>query len=156
MKNEKVNFETLLSNINNGKYYYVCYEHMVCYKHMGDDKNGWSIGFDTFVRGECLWDGDLVDCFYDDIFNNELKGKNGIVGNNFNEWQAYDRENNNGKNESLLYSKIVKIICECNLVYLKDKIDKLNDLMDLKYISMKNKKLIEHKYMIKSILYSKY
>ena len=148
MKNEKMNFEKLLSDINNGDYHYVCYE------HMGKSKNGWYIGFDEFYRNE-LWDGDLVDCFYDDIFNNELKGKEGIVGNDWSEWRDYDRKNNNGKNESLLYSKIVKIICECNLMYLKDKIDKLKDLMDLKYINMKNENLIEYDHMIRKIIYNK-
>ena len=57
-------------------------------------------------------DGDLVDFFYDDIFNNELKGKPGIKGNNFNEFQTIDREENNGENVKLLYNKITQIITD--------------------------------------------
>lgn len=157
MKNEKMNFEKLISNIINSKYYYVIDEQI---KSDEKELNGWIIGFDEFCR-DSLYDGDLVDCFYDVIFDNELKGNYGIVGNDFYEWQDYDRKNNGdengcGRNEILVAQKIVKIICEYNLIYLKNKIDKLNDLIDLKYINMKNENLIEHDHMIRKILYNKY
>jgi hypothetical protein len=157
MKNEKMNFEKLISNISNSKYYYVIDEQI---KSDEKELNGSLIGFDEFYR-DSLYDGDLVDCFYDVIFDNELKGNYGIVGNDFYEWQDYDRENNGdengcGKNEILVAQKIVKIICEYNLIYLKNKIDKLKDLMDLKYVNMNNENLIEHRYMIERVLYNKY
>jgi hypothetical protein len=159
MKNEKMSIEKLISNISNSKYYYVIDEQIKSDENNGWS-NGWSIGFDDFCRDE-LYDGDLVDCFYDVIFDNELKGNYGIVGNDFYEWQDYDRENNGdengcGKNEILVAQKIVKIIYEYNLIYLKNKIDKLKDLMDLKYVNMNNENLIEHRYMIERVLYNKY
>ena len=112
MKNEKMSIEKLISNISNSKYYYVIDEQIKSDENNGWS-NGWSIGFDDFCR-DSLYDGDLVDCFYDVIFDNELKGNYGIVGNNFYEWQDYDRENNGdengcGKNEILVAQKIVKI-----------------------------------------------
>jgi hypothetical protein len=54
-------------------------------------------------------DGDFVDYLYDPIFNNELKGKPGINGNNFNEWQKSVR-NSNPRLEFMLVRKIERII----------------------------------------------
>jgi len=149
---KKLNFEMLLSKINNKNYYYVCYE------QLGNESDAvWSIGFNEFYRDE-LYDGDLVDCFYDVLFDNELKDKFNNKFKDFNEWQAYDRKNNSnehgvGKNEILLAKKIVKIICECNLVYLNDKRNKLNDLIDLKYVNMLKENKLEHEHMIKRMLF---
>ena len=144
---KKLNFEMLLSKINNKNYYYVCYEQLGngCY-------------FDEFFRNE-LYDSDLVDCFYDVLFDNELKDKFNNKFKDFYEWQAYDRKNNSnehgvGKNEILLAKKIVKIICECNLIYLNDKRNKLNDLIDLKFVNMKKENLLEYEYTINRMLYN--
>lgn len=54
-------------------------------------------------------DSDYVDYLYDPIFNNELKGKPGINGNNFNEWQESVR-NSNPQLERMLVRKIERII----------------------------------------------
>ena len=61
-------------------------------------------------------DGDLVDYFYGPIFNNELKGKPGIEGNNFNEFQDIDAEKDKekegyfGRRTIMLVDKIRDII----------------------------------------------
>jgi hypothetical protein len=104
-------FKQLLDAIPNKKYFYIADEQADTF--FNPEENGPDYdyaGFDTD-------DGDLVDYFYDDIFDNELKGKPGIEGNNFNEWQSTDREENptergSGENESLLYNKIKQIIID--------------------------------------------
>ena len=66
-------------------------------------------------------DSDLVDTLYDSIFDNELKGKPGVKGDNFNEFQDIDREENPkypedeysvGTNEIFLADKIRDIISD--------------------------------------------
>ena len=150
---KKSEFKLALSSIDNRKYYRICYE------HLGSKSDSeWSIGFNEFYRDE-LYDGDLVDCFYDVLFDNELKDKFNNKFKDFYEWQAYDRKNNSnehgvGKNEILLAKKIVKIICECNLIYLNDKRNKLNDLIDLKFVNMRKENLLEYEYTINRMLYN--
>ena len=147
---KKSEFKLALSSIDNRKYYRICYE------HLGSKSDSeWSIGFNEFYRDE-LYDGDLVDCFYDVLFDNELKDKFNNKFKDFYEWQAYDRGTNDGKNEMLLYKKIVKIICECNLVYLKDKLNTINSLIEMKFHYMKKENNLENSDMIKRMLDAKY
>ena len=101
---------SLINNIPNEKYFYLADEEADFWfnpEEVGSDYN-WT---------EFDWsnDGDLVDYFYDDIFNNELKGKPGVEGNNFNEWQDSEREKSNkpvGPNVTLLVNKIKSIITD--------------------------------------------
>ena len=147
---KKSEFKLALSSIDNRKYYRICYE------HLGSKSDSeWSIGFNEFYRDE-LYDGDLVDCFYDVLFDNELKDKFNNKFKDFYEWQTYDRGTNDGKNEMLLYKKIVKIICECNLVYLKDKLNTINSLIEMKFHYMKKENNLENSDMIKRMLDAKY
>ena len=100
----------LINSIPNKKYFYLADEEADFWfdpEEVGSDYN-WT---------EFDWsnDGDLVDYFYDDIFNNELKGKPGVEGNNFNEWQDSEREKSNkpvGPNVTLLVNKIKSIITD--------------------------------------------
>jgi hypothetical protein len=103
-------FKNHLDKIPNEKYFYI-----------GDEEADWfneeelpeSYDWKTFDDD---WDGDLVDYFYDDIFNNELKGKPGITGGDFYEWIEIDRKKDNteegyaGNREIILYNKIKDII----------------------------------------------
>jgi hypothetical protein len=78
-------------------------------KYFNEYFNG---GYDPWGDTIDDWESsDLVDEFYDPIFNNELKGKPGIEGDNFWEWMEIDREKNpapyeSGARESMLASKI--------------------------------------------------
>jgi hypothetical protein len=100
----------LINSIPNEKYFYLADEEADFWfnpEEVGPNYN-WT---------EFDWsnDGDLVDYFYDDIFNNELKGKPGVEGNNFNEWQDSEREKSNkpvGPNVTLLVNKIKSIITD--------------------------------------------
>jgi hypothetical protein len=88
-------FEALLKRIPNEKYFYII------------DENA-DLDLD---------DSDLVDYFYDPIFNNELKGKPGVLGDDYQEFQEMDRIENptkkgTGKNEMLLVNKIKQIISD--------------------------------------------
>jgi hypothetical protein len=100
-------FKQLLDAIPNKKYFYIADEQASTF--FNPEENGpnydW-VGFDDYS------DGDLVDYFYDDIFNNELKGKPGVEEDDFSEWQNKDFEENNGDNVSLLYQKIMQIIID--------------------------------------------
>lgn len=58
---------------------------------------------------------DLVDFLYDDFFNNELKGKPGIIGKNWEEFQDNDRGENYsepGDSERMIARKIYSIITD--------------------------------------------
>jgi hypothetical protein len=60
-------------------------------------------------------DSDLVDTLYDSIFDNELKGKPGVEGDNFNDFQDIERDKNGGDIgplETLLIDKIRNIISD--------------------------------------------
>ena len=99
---------SLINNIPNKKYFYIADDEYD--EFFGPDvSHSSTYDYSKFDLDE---DGDLVDFFYDDIFNNELKGKPGIKGNNFNEFQTIDREENNGENVKLLYNKITQIITD--------------------------------------------
>jgi hypothetical protein len=110
----------LINSIPNEKYFYLADEEANFFfnpEENGPDYN-WA-GFDEFS------DGDLVDYFYDDIFNNELKGKPGVEGNNFNEWQDSESEKNNqsvGPNVTLLVNKIKSIISDYKKLKFSDEI----------------------------------
>jgi len=123
-------FKQLVDAIPNEKYFYIADEQADTFfnpEENGPDYN--YAGFDDFS------DGDLVDYFYDDIFNNELKGKPGVEGNNFNEWQSIDREENptekgGGKNEMLLYNKIKQIISDYKISKFSDEIPLTSEIKD--------------------------
>ena len=88
-------FEQLLDNIPNEKYI----------RELEDTENQY---------GE-IDDSDLVDTLYDSIFDNELKGKPGIKGEDFGEFQDIEREENDGDIgplETLLIDKIRNIISD--------------------------------------------
>ena len=58
--------------------------------------------------------------------------------------------------EGITIKKIVKIICECNLVYLKDKLNTINSLIEMKFHYMKKENNLENSDMIKRMLDAKY
>jgi hypothetical protein len=118
----------LINSIPNEKYFYLADEEANFFfnpEENGPDYN-WA-GFDEFS------DGDLVDYFYDDIFNNELKGKPGVEGNNFNEWQDSESEKNNqsvGPNVTLLVNKIKSIISDYKKLKFSDEIPLTSEIKD--------------------------
>jgi hypothetical protein len=89
-------FEVVLERIPNNKYFYI---------------------LDNIGNIDEYDNSDLVDYFYDDIFNNELKNNSNALGDNFNEFQIIDRAQNptgygTGKLEDMLYDKIHNIILD--------------------------------------------
>ena len=108
-KNQNINsFEQLLDSIPKQKYFYIAdLEYDTFFGPEADHSPVYD-----YSRFDAEEDGDLVDYFYDDIFNNELKGKPGVKGNNFNEFQSIDDEENDGENVKLLYDKITQIITD--------------------------------------------
>lgn len=96
-------FQRFIDSIPNEKYFYIFDE---------DDYSD--------VSG-----GDLVDLFYDPIFDNELKGKPGIEGNSYNEFQDIDQEDKEegeyyGRKTLILVDKIIDIITSYNPEYSED------------------------------------
>jgi hypothetical protein len=130
------NFKMLLKNIPNKKYFYVADENIDLLGDPEEDRPNYNwTNFDEY------WDGDLVDYFYDPIFDNELKGKPGVLGDYYQEFQDIDRRENPkypedkysvGANESLLYNKIISIISD----YKKQKFSK--PLTELQPVSNKS------------------
>jgi hypothetical protein len=104
-------FQKFIDQIPNEKYFYI-----------GDEEAGWAFNKEELPESynweafDDEMDGDLVDYFYDDVFNNELKGKPGIEGENFNEFQDKDAEKDNveygyiGRRTTMLVDKIRDII----------------------------------------------
>jgi hypothetical protein len=106
-------FKHYLNRIPNEKYFYVADEEANIF--FDPDENGPDYVWDKFD------DEDLVDYFYDPIFDNELKGKKGIEGDSFDEWRNIDGETNPkypddqdsvGIREIMLYDKIQDIISD--------------------------------------------
>ena len=117
-----INLKRVLNKIPSEKYFYIADEQADTFfdpEENGPDYN-WT-EFDDF-------DGDLVDYFYDDIFDNELKGKPGIIGGDFYEWREIDRKKDNteegysGKGEIMLYNKIKDIITAYKKKHFSNKI----------------------------------
>jgi hypothetical protein len=109
-------FKQLLDAIPNEKYFYIADEEANDFfnPENNDPDYNW-VGFDDD------WDGDLVDYFYDEIFDNELKGKPGVKGDYYQDFQDIDRRENPkypedeysvGANEVLLVDKIREIITD--------------------------------------------
>jgi hypothetical protein len=96
------NLKRYLDRIPNEKYFYIADEHFEEIEDKDEDYD--------WTQFDGWGDSDLVDYFYDDIFNNELKGKLGIEGDDFYEWQDIDDETNERNNISILYKKIMSII----------------------------------------------
>ena len=90
----KTKLQNVLNNINNKKYYYIIDENK--------DVNRY----------------DLVDYFYDDVFNNELKNSDFINKSDFCDWrdQFRDKDDNISVYESMVVNKIVSIIDEYIMV----------------------------------------
>jgi len=113
-------FKRYLNRIPNEKYFYVADKEADTF--FDPDKNGPDYVWDKFdVDDENLIDYDLVDYFYDPIFDNELKGKPGIEGDDFYDWSEIDRETNPkypddqysvGIRERMLVDKIKDIISD--------------------------------------------
>jgi hypothetical protein len=128
------NFKMLLKRIPNEKYFYVADENAKYF--FNPEENGPNYDWTKF---DYHWDDDLVDYFYDPIFDNELKGKPGVPGDDFYEFQEIDRRENPkykyfvGANEMLLYDKIISIISD----YKKQKFSK--PLTELQPISNRDK-----------------
>jgi hypothetical protein len=118
-------FKQLLDAIPNEKYFYIGDERASTFfnpEEKGPDYN--------WTEFEDLVDDDLVDYFYDDIFNNELKGKPGVEGDNFNEWQDKDFEENDGDTVSLLYKKIMQIISDYKKLKFSEEIPLSPEIKD--------------------------
>jgi hypothetical protein len=93
-------FQEFMKNIPNEKYFSVLTR---------DDYNPKGNEFDDDDEN----DTNVVDNLYEPIFNNELKDKPGIEGNDFYEWiEDYERkeEGFTGERESILIDKIKDII----------------------------------------------
>jgi hypothetical protein len=93
-------FQEFMKNIPNEKYFSVLTR---------DDYNPKGNEFDDDDEN----DTNAVDNLYEPIFNNELKDKPGIEGNDFYEWiEDYERkeEGFTGERESILIDKIKDII----------------------------------------------
>lgn len=104
-------FQKFIDQIPNEKYFYI-----------GDEEADWAFNREELPE-PYNWeafdddsDGDLVDYFYDDVFNNELKGKPGVEGEDFSEFQDADAEKDNveagyiGRRTTILVDKIRDII----------------------------------------------
>jgi hypothetical protein len=94
--NDPTPFEVVLEQIPNDRYFYI---------------------LDGIENIDEYDESDLIDYFYDDIFNNELKNNSNVSGDNFNEFQIIDRAQNptgysTGKLEDMLYDKIYDIILD--------------------------------------------
>jgi hypothetical protein len=94
----KTKLQNVLNNINNKKYYYIIENENGC-----EFENNWDVNR-----------YDLVDYFYDDIFNNELKNNDFINKNDFYDWRDQFRDNDDNISiyESMVVNKIVNIIDE--------------------------------------------
>lgn len=126
-------FQNLMNKIPNEKYFYIIDEEA---DWIFDEQNfeKWPDHPYNWTQFDSHWDGDAVDMFYDDIFDNELKGKPGIEGDYFSEWQDIDRNENPNENgigirENMLVNKIVDIITAYKKEHFADKITeiKIND-----------------------------
>jgi len=91
-------FKQLIDSIPNKKYFPVL-----------DDEYEEFVRYDT---NDDIDESDVVDLLYYPIFDNELKGKPGIEGDNFNDWVKIDRKKNQGVNERILVNKILNIISD--------------------------------------------
>lgn len=104
-------FQEFMNSIPNEKYFSIANEEADW--AFNEEKLPESYNWKTFDDD---WDGDLVDYFYDIIFNNELKGKPGIEANNFTKFQEVDAKKDNvepgyiGKRTTMLVDKIRDII----------------------------------------------
>jgi len=116
-------FQKFIDQIPNEKYFYV----------FDDVFNDWNNTLDDWGPDF----GDLVDYFYDPIFDNELKGKPGIEANNFNEFQDIDEKQNPdqygiGVRTSMLIDKIRDIITTYEKIHSTQNVssEKKNPLID--------------------------
>jgi hypothetical protein len=105
-------FKHYLNRIPNEKYFYVADEEANTFFDPNEDKPNY-----IWDEIDQYYDWDLVDYFYDPIFDNELKGKPGIEGDNFNEWQDIEIEHDpneygTGVNVGILIHKIMDIISD--------------------------------------------
>jgi hypothetical protein len=104
-------FQKFMNSIPNEKYFPIADEESDWF--MDEERLPESFNWEAF---DDEWDGDLVDYFYDPIFDNELKGKPGIEANDFSEFQDIDREKDNeeegyfGRRTIMLVDKIRDII----------------------------------------------
>jgi hypothetical protein len=130
-------FKMLLKRIPNEKYFYIIDENADLLGDPEEDRPNYN-----WTEFDHHWDDDLVDCLYDPIFDNELKGKPGVPGDDFNEFLDIDRRENPknpgdehsvGINVELLINKIISIISD----YKKQKFSK--PLTELQPISNRDK-----------------
>ena len=112
-------FKRFLDRIPNENYFFIAEE-------MDWDFEDEGYNWEAFDDEQ---DSDLVDYFYDPIFDNELKGKPGIEGNDFSEFQDADQkkdkdynEGYSGERESMLANKIIDIITAYKKKYFSNKI----------------------------------
>jgi hypothetical protein len=83
-------------------------------------------------EGEERWDdSDLVDTLYDPIFDNELKGKSGIKGNNFWDWIEIEREKIGG-NETGGIGPLEKLVIDKIWDIIKDYRNQQEELEEIK------------------------